>query len=82
MDAKTKEEIELLQELIDSPDTPQDEKDLYRDTIKELKAEAEKAEKKPETKKEEKASSFKKTYKFPIGQVVWDKTQFIKLLLS
>lgn len=62
MDAKTKEEIELLQELIDSPDTPQDEKELYRDTIKELKAEAEKAEKskpepkvekKPETKKEE-----------------------------
>jgi hypothetical protein len=51
MDAKTKEEIELLQELIDSPDTPQDEKDLYRDTIKELKAEAEKS--KPEPKKEE-----------------------------
>jgi uncharacterized protein YjbJ (UPF0337 family) len=70
MDAKTKEEIELLQELIDSPDTPQDEKELYRDTIKELKAEAEKAEKskpepkvekKPETKKEDpKAKTEKK----------------------
>jgi hypothetical protein len=70
MDAKTKEEIELLQELIDSPDTPQDEKELYRDTIKELKAEAEKS--KPEPKKT--SGSFKKTYKFPIGQVVWDKT--------
>ena len=59
MDAKTKEEIELLQELIDSPDTPQDEKELYRDTIKELKAEAEKAEKKPEPKVEKKPETKK-----------------------
>jgi hypothetical protein len=60
MDAKTKEEIELLQELIDSPDTPQDEKELYRDTIKELKAEAEKAEKsKPEPKETPKKTTEK-----------------------
>jgi uncharacterized protein YjbJ (UPF0337 family) len=51
MDAKTKEEIELLQELIDSPDTPQDEKELYRDTIKELKAEAEKSKPEPKVEK-------------------------------
>ncbi len=56
MNTKIKEEIELLEELINNPDTPADEKDLYRETIAELKAEmaSSKESDKPEPKVEDK----------------------------